>query len=182
MTKKDIGKALALYPSLMVVVGTMNDDKPNYLLVGHLGIMGHDHYMISLSKAHYTNELIKKEKSLSINLIDEKMLDKADYVGCVSGKTTDKSNVFDYEVGELHTPIITDSPVSIECRLEDIYETPGFENFILVPVHTYVKDEILNDKDKIDYHKLKPILFEFPTYEYLKTGDVLKQCKFSNKN
>ncbi len=41
--KKTIGKSLALYPTPLVVVGAMIDKKPNYLLVGHLGIMGHDH-------------------------------------------------------------------------------------------------------------------------------------------
>lgn len=182
MTKKDIGKSLALYPSLIVVIGVMEENIPNYLLVGHLGIMGHDHYMVSLNKNHYTNNVIKNTKALSINLIDEAMLQEADYVGCVSKKVVDKSKVFDYEVGELNTPLITKSPLSIECKLEDIYETPGFDNFILVPVHTYVKEEYLNDLGKIDYQKLKPILFEFPTYQYLKTGEVLKQCRFSKKD
>ena len=181
MSKKDIGTSLALYPSLIVVIGAMKEDKPNYLLVGHLGILGHDHYIVSLSKTYYTNELIKENKSLSINLVDEEMLEKADYVGCVSGQKIDKSEVFNYEIGELHTPIITEAPVSIECRVEDIYETPGFENFILVPVHTFVADKVLNEKGKIDYQKLKPVLFEFPTYQYLKTGDVIDACMFTKK-
>ena len=50
--KKTIGKSLALYPTPLVVVGAMIDKKPNYLLVGHLGIMGHDHVMISLASNH----------------------------------------------------------------------------------------------------------------------------------
>ena len=120
-----------------------------------------------------------ENKSLSINLIDERMLEKADYVGCVSGKKVDKSEVFDYEIGELRTPIITEAPVSIECRVEDIYETFGFENFILVLVHTFVSDKVLNEKKKIDYQKLKPVLFEFPTYQYLKTGEIIKPCMFT---
>ena len=40
--KKEIGNALALYPTPLVVVGAMVDGKPNYVLVGHLGIIGHD--------------------------------------------------------------------------------------------------------------------------------------------
>lgn len=27
-----------------------------------------------------------------------------------------------------------------------------------------------------DYRVLKPVLFEMPTYEYLKTGDVIGKC------
>lgn len=33
--------------------------------------------------------------------------------------------------------------------------------------------EVLDEKGKIDYTKLKPILFEMPTYAYLKTGDIV---------
>ena len=46
--KKDLGSVLALYPTPLVVVGTMVDKKPNWVLVGHVGIMGHDHIMVSL--------------------------------------------------------------------------------------------------------------------------------------
>ena len=49
--KKHIGTTLALYPTPLVVVGAMVNGKPNWLLVGHLGIMGHDHVMVSLAKA-----------------------------------------------------------------------------------------------------------------------------------
>ena len=53
--KKNIGTNLALYPTPLVVVGTMVDGKPNYTLVGHLGIIGHDRIMISLANTHYSN-------------------------------------------------------------------------------------------------------------------------------
>lgn len=29
---------------------------------------------------------------------------------------------------------------------------------------------------KLDYRSLKPVLFEMPTYEYLRTGDVIGKC------
>ena len=35
---------------------------------------------------------------------------------------------------------------------------------------------------KVDYHTLKPVLFEFPTYEYLKTGEVLGKCLSFKEN
>ena len=57
--KKNIGTNLALYPTPLVVVGTMVDGKPNYTLVGHLGIIGHDRIMISLANTHYSNQVIK---------------------------------------------------------------------------------------------------------------------------
>lgn len=58
----------------------------------------------------------------------------------------------------------------------DVYETPNFESFICAIDNTYVAEEHLDAEGKIDYNTLKPVLFEFPTYHYLKTGDVLGKC------
>lgn len=174
--KKNIGNALALYPTPLVVVGAMVNGKPNWLLVGHLGIIGHDHVMLSLVAAHYTNQGIKANKKLSINIVDESMLAKADRSGCVSGSKVDKSQLFDYTVDDAGVPMITQAPVTMVCSVEDIYETKGFESFICTIDATYAEEAVLNESGKIDYHTLKPVLFEMPTYEYLRTGDVIGKC------
>ncbi len=173
---KNLGSVLALYPTPLVVVGTLIDGKPTWTLVGHLGIMGHDHVMVSLAKPHYINAGIIKNKVLSVNIVDEALLEKADYVGCVSGSKVDKSEVFDYVVGAKGAPVITNSPLVMECVVDDNYETKGFDNFILTIANTYADEKILDDNGKIDYDKLKPILFEMPTYHYLKTGDIVGKC------
>ena len=174
--KKNIGSKIALYPTPLVVVGAMVNGKPNWLLVGHLGIMGHDHIMISLAKAHYTNQGVIANKALSVNIVTEEWLKKADHVGCVSGHKEDKSTLFEYEVGESGAPLLTEARLTMECTLEDTYETQGFDNFILKIKNTFADDSILTEKDIIDYRKLKPVLFEMPSYEYLKTGDVIGKC------
>ena len=92
--KKNIGARLALYPTPLVVVGTMVNGKPNWTLVGHLGIIGHDRVMVSMSDSHYSNQGIRAMKTLSINIVDEAMLKEADYAGCVSGANEDKSQLF----------------------------------------------------------------------------------------
>ena len=174
--KKDLGSVLALYPTPLVVVGTMVNRKANWILAGHVGIMGHDHIMVSLAKPHYTNQGIKESKALSVNIVDESMLKKADYVGCVSGSKTDKSEVFNYSVGQNSAPLINEAKISMECTVEDIYETKGFDNFILTIGHTYAEESILNEAGKIDYDVFKPILFEMPGYTYLKTGEIAAKC------
>ena len=60
--------------------------------------------------------------------------------------------------------------------MDDIYETKGFDNFILKIENTYAEEEVLNENNKIDYAKLKPVLFEMPTYEYLRTGEIIGKC------
>ena len=174
--KKNLGTTLALYPTPAVVVGTMVNGKVNWILVGHLGIIGHDRILISMHKTHFTNQGIKDTQKLSVNIIDENLLPRADYVGTVSGSKTDKSNVFAYHTGDSGAPMIDDSPLVMECEVVDNYQTDTFDNFICKIVNTFAEEEILDEKGKVDYNKLKPILFEMPTYSYLTTGEMIAKC------
>ena len=72
--------------------------------------------------------------------------------------------------------MIDAAKVSIECEVDGNYELEHFDNFICKILATYVDESVLNDKDRIDYHVFKPVLFEFPTYEYFVTGDKVGDC------
>lgn len=174
--KKNIGSKLALYPMPVTVVGAEVNGKVNWLLVAHVGIIGHDRILISMSDKHYTNQGIIESKKLSVNLVDRKMLPKADYVGSVSGANTDKSHEFSFHWGENGTPVIDASPLTMECNVMDIYKSDGFDNFICSIANTYAASEVLDDNGKLDYTRLKPVLFEFPTYSYIATGEVIGKC------
>lgn len=177
MEQKNIGSVLALYPTPLVVIGTMVDGKANWMIAGHVGIMCHDHIMVSLFDKHYTNKGIKENMKFSVNIVSEDMLAKADYVGTVSGENTDKSKVFEYYMGEGGTPIIKEAPVVMECKVEDNYQLNSFDNFICSIIDTYANESVLDDKEKINYDELKPVLFEMPTYTYLRTGERIGKCK-----
>lgn len=175
--KKNIGSKFALYPTPVIVVGAMAEGKPTWTLVAHTGIPSHDTAMISLAKAHFINKGIKENKALSINVVDESWLKKADYVGCVSGNKTDKSEVFAYTLGETGAPMIDEAKLTMECVVTDVYELGAFENFMVNVKNTFADENILTDKgDKPDYDKFKPVLFEMPGYTYLKTGETIGKC------
>ena len=179
--KKNIGNVLALYPKPMTVVGAEVEGKVNWLVVGHTGIIGHDRVLVSMSKSHYTNQGIRKSKKLSVNLVSREMLPQADYVGSVSGASVNKSGVFKYHWGENGTPVIDASPLTMECNVEDIFETEGFDNFICSIANTYAAPEVLDSEGKLDYTQLKPVLFEFPTYSYIATGEIIGKCRNLDK-
>lgn len=179
--KKNIGAALALYPSPVIVVGTMVENKPTWTLVAHAGTVAHSYLMISLVQAHYINKGIRDNKILSVNVVDESWLKEADRMGVVSGNKTDKSDAFEYTIGENGAPLINAAKVSIECEVDGNYELEHFDNFICKILATYADEEILNEKGKINYHAFKPVLFEFPTYEYFVTGDKVGDCAKMNQ-
>lgn len=174
--KKNIGTKLGLYPMPVTVIGAMNDNKPTWTLVAHVGILGHDHILISLASAHFINGCIRKMKQLSLNLVNEEMLPQVDLAGSLSGKDGDKSSLFEYEMSEEGTPVINSSPLTMECKVEDIYPTEGFDNFVCTIENTFVDEKCLDEDGQIDYSVMKPVLFEMPSYKYLETGKVIGKC------
>lgn len=180
--KKNIGNKLALYPTPAVVIGAEADGKPTWTLVAHIGIVAHDRLLVSLHSAHYINQHIKASGRLSVNIVSEDILPQADYCGTHSGAKCDKSEVFASSKGDAGTPMIDASPLTMECKVEDIYECNGFENFICSVSGTYAEDSAIGKDGKIDYTRLRPVLFEMPGYTYLRTGDTIGKCTTFGKN
>ena len=175
--KKNIGNKLALYPTPATVVGTVGEGgKINWLLVAHVGVVSHSKLLLSIHSSHHSVKAIDETKRLSINMIDESFLTDADYTGTVSGAKVDKSEVFEYHLGEAGMPVIEKSPLVMECEVIDTYEIDGFKNYICAILNTYIEEEKLDEKGKPDYVKIKPVLFEMPTYKYLRTGDIIGDC------
>ena len=166
MEKKLIGNTLALYPMPLTVVGAEVDGRVNWLVVAHVGVIGHDRILVSMSQSHYTNRGIRASRKLSVNLVSHEMLPEADYVGSVSGAREDKSQAFAWHRGANGAPVIDRSPLTMACDVVDIYETEGFDNFICSIAATYALPEVLDERGRLDYTRLKPVLFEFPTYSY----------------
>ena len=166
--KKNIGPVLALYPVPTVVVGAMVDGKPSWTLVAHAGTVAHSHLMVSLVQAHYVNKGIRETKKLSVNVVDESWLKEADRMGTTSGNKTDKSEAFAWTMGENGAPLIDKAK-------------EHFDHFICKILATYADDSALNEAGKIDYRRFRPVLFEFPTYEYFVTGEKVGDCARMNK-
>jgi flavin reductase (DIM6/NTAB) family NADH-FMN oxidoreductase RutF len=182
--QKEIGAVMGLYPTPVTVVGTVVDGRVNFLTIAHVGIVEHGSFLISVDKVHeFSDRGIRENGTVSVSLVNQSMLKAADYCGIVKGAGTDKSGVFRYHFGELeNAPIIDEAPVSMACRVMNQVEVGNFTDYILKPVHTYVQEENLNEKGKIDYEKVSPILFEFQNAQYLSTGKVIGQCWNYGKN
>ena len=176
MSKKNIGASLALYPCPVIVVGAMVKEQPTWTLVAHAGTVAHSHLMVSLVQAHYINQGIREKGKLSVNIVDESWLKDADRMGTISGNKADKSKAFSWTMGENGTPLIDSAKVSIECEVDGNYELEHFDHFICKILATYADEAVLNEQGKIDYHTFKPVLFEFPTYEYFVTGEKVGDC------
>jgi flavin reductase (DIM6/NTAB) family NADH-FMN oxidoreductase RutF len=182
--KQKLGGINTLYPTPTVLVGTIVNDKPNFITIAHIGIVNHaTPHMISLSmgKAHYTNPGIIENKAFSVNIPSENLVVETDYVGLVSGHKTDKSGLFEIFYGELEiAPMITECPLNMECRLFDTYDTPTHDLFIGEIVQTYADESVLTD-GKVDLAKVKPLLFDMSSVKYWSVGNAVADCWSAGK-
>jgi len=170
--KKNIGNHSPLYPTPTTVVGTKVNGKINWIAIAHIGNIGFDCLLLSVHKSHFSNQGIKKNATLSVNMVSEGMMIPADFIGMKSGKDVDKSQVFEYFNGTLpNAPMIKASPIAMECKVIDIYNTEHHDNFIVKIENTYVSENVLGENNKIDFNKVKPLLFEMPNRGYYKLGE-----------
>ena len=62
--EKEYWKCAGIISHASCGCGNNGGRRPNWLLAGHVGIIGHDHVMVSLAVAHYTNKGIRESKKL----------------------------------------------------------------------------------------------------------------------
>ena len=109
------------------------------------------------------------------SLVDEGMLREADIAGVLTGNKDDKSVIMLWHPGTSGAPIPDKAPVVMECEVYQNVETEGFDNFILDIKATWVQDDLLTD-GKIDSSKVGAVLFDGPTYSYVRTGETICPC------
>ncbi|WP_278674724.1 flavin reductase family protein [Acidaminococcus fermentans] len=176
--QKDIGAVMGLYPTPVTIVGTVAEGRVNWLPVAHVGVVEHTRFLISVDKAHeFSVRGIETNGTVSVSLVNRDILAAADYCGLHKGAQEDKSQVFLHHFDEVEgAPIPDNAPLVMTCRVIRKVEVGQFNNYILEPVHTYVEERYLNERNKPDYAKMRPILFEFRNALYLETGDVAGRC------
>lgn len=179
MSHRALGPVNGLYPSLTTIVGSMVNGKPNWMAIAHLGIMNHaigdtpQYLGISVHPGHHTSIGIREHGQFSINVPSRALLAETDYVGIVSGKTTDKSEVFPVLQGSLPgAPMIASCPLTMECRLYQTVVCGMHELFIGELVQTYVDESCLED-GKINLQAVDPVLFDFTRVLYWSLGEVI---------
>ena len=180
MEKVMIGK-MSVKASPTVIVGVLVNGKVNYLTLGSFGGMSINPPLeyISVNKAHYSNAGIKENGYFSVNIPSNDLAQKADYVGLVSGKDTDKSGVFTTFYGSIDkAPMIEECPVNMVFKVIQMVDLPNNEVFIGEVVETYVNKECIAD-DRPDMKKINPVMLGGGTYFALgnKVGNAFSDGK-----
>jgi flavin reductase (DIM6/NTAB) family NADH-FMN oxidoreductase RutF len=183
--KKKLGNKSLLYPMPVTLVGSGIYGKPNFMTIAFIGIVNAEPGMIALgcNRKHYTFKGIKENKTFSVNLPSESMLEVTDYAGMYSGHKLDKSKLFEVFYGKLeNAPLIKECPLNLECKVLKILEFGGLDDIIIGEiVETYCEERYMTN-GLPDIEKIKPLLFTMYDNRYFGIGKYLGKAWYAGQN
>ena len=168
-------KNLFCLPWAQTILGTHLNGKVNFMALDWLTRVNFKPAMLGIcvNKINASHEAITDTGEFSVNLPSSEMVKITDYAGLVSGKRTDKSDLFEVYYGELKSaPLIERCPLSIECKVSQTVDLPTNSFFIAEIINIFTEDKYLTD-GKPDIKKINPFLLTMPDNRFWSIGDCL---------
>ncbi len=156
-------------PAVMVSCGSSPEDY-NIITISWTGTINTDPAMcyISIRPSRHSYNIIKQTGEFVINLTTKALAKQTDWCGVKSGRDFDKFKELKLtpEKAEfINAPMISESPLSIECRVTDIVPLGSHDMFMakVLAVHA---DERLIDKTTgaLDLRQTNPISYIHGSY------------------
>ena len=166
MTKVQWKPGTMVYPlpAVMVSCGSTPEEH-NIITIAWTGTICTDPPMcyISIRPNRHSYDIIKKNMEFVINLTTEKLAVPTDWCGVRSGK---KYNKFE-EMGltkekaqKVKAPLISESPVNIECKVTEIKSLGTHDMFIAEVVAVNAEEKYINENtNTFEFSKSKPITY-----------------------
>ncbi len=172
--RKNFGPKPALYPQLVLIVGTYDEKgKPNAMNAAWGVHFEMNKVLLCITSTHKTAKNIRGQKAFTLSIGNVDNVISCDYVGIVSGNDVEdkftKAGFHDVKSEFVNAPIITELPLTIECELESIDEE---KDLIFGKIVNVSADEsILDENGDVSSEKLKPVVVELMTNNYLQVGE-----------
>lgn len=171
---------LAPVPAALVTCGSI--DNANVLTVGWTGIVCTRPPMtyISVRPERYSYNFIKETGEFAINLTTSAMCRETDFCGVRSGRDINKIEHCGFHLEQsniITAPIITECPVSLECRITEAKELGSHTMFLAEIVGIDVNEAYIDSKGKLNLQQCG--LAAYAHGEYFAIGRKLGDFGFS---
>ena len=140
---------MAPLPPALITCGTM--ESPNVMTAAWTGIINTrpPKTYVSIRPERYSYGLIKETGELVINLTTESLVRTADFCGVRSGRDLnkfEKCGITPIPSTAVSAPTLSESQLSIECKVFEVMEL-GSHHMFLLDVVAVTADERLMDKN-----------------------------------
>ncbi|MDE5859603.1 MAG: flavin reductase family protein [Oscillospiraceae bacterium] len=174
------GTLLAPLPAVMVSCGSM--EKPNVLTIEGTGIINTKPPMtyISVRPTRHSYGIIKESGEFVINLTTSKMDRHTYFCGVNSGTDPEKIRKCGLHIepaSAVSAPVISESPLSLECRVVEIKPLGSHDMFIAEIIAVNVDGRYIDSKGKINLNQAG--LMAYSHGEYFSLGRKLGSFGYS---
>ena len=172
-----------LYPLPAVMVSCQRaGEKPNIITVAWTGTVCSSPAMVSISvrPERYSYKILRDTGEFVINLTTEKLVRAADWCGVRSGRDNDKfaaMGLTPAPSSRVSCPLIMESPVNIECRVDQVIELGSHHLFLATVEAVDADEEYLDAKGRFDLAKAHPTVYSHG--EYFALGKSLGSFGYS---
>lgn len=175
------GNMLYPLPVVMVSVADRNGNS-NIITVAWAGTICSNPPMVSISvrPERYSYHMLKETGEFVINLTTKELAYATDYCGVRSGRDVDKwkeMHLTPAPCKEVKVPCIAESPVNIECRVKSVEALGTHDMFIAEVVAVQADDMYMDEKQRFQFAKAKPIVYSHG--EYYQLGELLGKFGYS---
>lgn len=155
-------------PAVMVSCGT-KEGKINVMTAAWTGTICSDPAMVyvSIRKSRYSHNIITSTGEYVINLTTEALAFATDYAGVKSGRDTDKFKQLHLTPvwGTLkYAPMIDESPVCIECIVENIVELGSHDMFMARVAAVHADEKYMDQNGRFQLEKARPLIYSHGQY------------------
>ncbi len=169
-------------PAVMVSCGDMENS--NIITVAWTGILNTDPAMvyISVRQSRHSYKIIKESKEFVINLTTDKLAFATDWCGVKSGKDVDKfkeMHLNKEKANFVKCPLIKESPVSIECKVEKIIDLGSHTMFMAKVMSIDADEKYIDSKGAFNISKCN--LMAYANGGYYLLGKKLGKFGYSVK-
>ncbi len=176
-------KNLFCLPWTQTILGTHLEGKVNYMALDWLTRVNFKPAMLGIcvNKGNATHGAILHTGEFSINVPRKDMVVITDYTGLVSGKRSDKSELFEVFYGELKAaPLIQECPLNIECKVTQRVDLPTNSFFIADIINIYC-DETCMTEGNPDIEKINPFVLTMPDNRFWAIGSCIGKAWHAGK-
>ena len=175
-----------VYPLPAVMVSTADKNgEDNIITVAWTGTICTNPAMlyISVRPERYSYHMIKESGEFVVNLTTEALARATDWCGVRSGRDVDKWKEMGLTRGKSETlqysPCIKESPVNIECKVDQILELGSHHMFTAKVQAVQVDDRYMQENGKFDLASSR--LLTYSHGEYYSLGKKLGTFGYSVK-
>lgn len=171
MAKQAWKPGTMIYPLPAVLVSCGSDESEyNIITISWIGTICTNPPLcyISVRPERHSYSIIKKNMEFVINLTTENLAYATDWCGVKSGKFFDKFKEMQLtpeKAQKVNAPLISESPINIECVVTQIIPLGSHDMFIAEVVAINADEKYINtNTQEFDLSKAKPICYSHGKY------------------